>query len=449
MKSVFLEWMGLAKQMGLDFMNWSAPFMPYMIVIACGVIGFFIGIYIFFSRKKIADMKKESMKPPKPKKISKKKSAKKKAGPKKPAPKKPAPKKPPQTDGLMETGHGAPEPAALEPVPEPAAPETAAPEAAVKKEAEKEKKEAAPLNFAARFKNGLLKTRETAAKKIDDLFFQKNKVDSDLLEDIEEMLIGLDMGVKTSMALIEKISATSDLSSPEQLKTLLKNEIKKTMGHDSAKVKDNESFICEKKPYVIMVVGVNGVGKTTSIGKLAAKYEGMGKKVLIAAADTFRAAAVEQLEIWAEKAGAGIIKSKPGADPAAVAYDAMDAAIARDVDIVIVDTAGRLHTKINLMEELKKIKRAIDKKAPGAPHEILLTLDATTGQNALTQAKMFDSQLGGVSGIILSKLDGTAKGGIVVSIYTDLNIPLKYLGLGEQIDDLQEFDALKFVDAFF
>jgi len=482
MESLLLEWMGLAKQAGMDFLEWVAPFLPYVIVIACGVIGFFIGVYIFYSRKKIADMKKEGEKLPKPKKVPPKKAAKKKAAQKKAAPKKipakPAPpkkprkktgppeEKPPQTDPERETGRetgrGAPETEVFAPVikkdgkkEKKKQPETKEPETKKPEKKKPETKEAAPLTFAARFKNGLLKTREAASKKIDDLFSEKNRREDDLLEDIEELLIGLDMGVKTSMALIEKISATSSgLSGPDPLKQALKDEIKKILGHDPThidptKTKDTQSFVCGKKPYVIMVAGVNGVGKTTSIGKLAAKYTGMGKTVLIAAADTFRAAAVEQLEIWAQKAGADIIKSKSGSDPAAVAYDALEAAMARDVDIVIVDTAGRLHTKTNLMEELKKIKRAIDKKSPGAPHEILLTLDATTGQNALTQAKMFDSQLGGVTGIILSKLDGTAKGGIVVSIYAELNIPLKYLGMGEKIDDLEEFDAPKFVDALF
>ncbi len=197
-----------------------------------------------------------------------------------------------------------------------------------------------------------------------------------------------------------------------------------------------------------MVVGVNGVGKTTTIGKLAAKYTAAGKRVLIAAADTFRAAAIEQLGIWADRAGADFVKHKDGADPAAVAYDGMEAALARGADIVLVDTAGRLHTRVNLMEELKKIKRTITKKVPDAPHEILLVLDATTGQNALSQAQLFNAALG-ITGIVLTKLDGTAKGGIVISIFSTLQIPLKYVGVGENIEDLQPFDPVQFVNALF
>jgi fused signal recognition particle receptor len=197
-----------------------------------------------------------------------------------------------------------------------------------------------------------------------------------------------------------------------------------------------------------MVVGVNGVGKTTTIGKLAARYSAEGKKVLVAAADTFRAAAVEQLGIWAERSGADIVKHRENADPAAVAYDGVEAAMARGTDVVLVDTAGRLHTKVNLMEELKKIKRSIGKKLPDAPHETLLVLDATTGQNALSQAKLFNDTLE-VTGLALTKLDGTAKGGIVVGICSSLKIPLEYIGVGEQIDDLQRFDAVQFTDALF
>jgi fused signal recognition particle receptor len=202
----------------------------------------------------------------------------------------------------------------------------------------------------------------------------------------------------------------------------------------------------DSKPRVVMVVGVNGVGKTTTIGKLAARAHGAGRKVLIAAADTFRAAAIEQLAVWAERAGADIVRHKDNADPAAVAYDSITAAVSRGSDLVLVDTAGRLHTKVNLMEELKKIKRTISKVQPDAPHEILLVLDATTGQNGVSQAKLFNEAIG-VTGIALTKLDGTAKGGIVVSICHSLGIPLKYIGVGESIDDLQDFDPVKFIDA--
>ncbi len=202
------------------------------------------------------------------------------------------------------------------------------------------------------------------------------------------------------------------------------------------------------KPYVILVVGVNGVGKTTTIGKLAAKRRAKGESVLIAASDTFRAAAIEQLEVWANRAGAELVKHKENSDPAAVAYDALEAALARGTDTVIIDTAGRIHTKINLMEELKKIQRTVAKRLPGSPHEILLVLDATTGQNAVSQATLFHEALD-VTGIALTKLDGTAKGGIVVSIYDALKIPLKYIGVGESIEDLQEFDPALFIDALF
>ncbi len=257
-------------------------------------------------------------------------------------------------------------------------------------------------------------------------------------------MITSDMGVQTSVDLIERISGkSSKIADADELKNSLKEEILSFL--------DAQTTVHDKitgRPHVIMVVGVNGTGKTTSIGKLAARYTSAGKKVLVAAADTFRAAAVEQLEIWADRAGADIVKQKEGTDPAAVAYDSIQAAIARDCDIVLVDTAGRLHTKINLMEELKKIKRSISKKLPGAPHEILLVLDATTGQNALSQAKLFNEALD-ITAIALTKLDGTARGGVVVGIFTALKIPLKYIGVGEQIEDLQDFDPVRFVNALF
>ncbi len=295
-----------------------------------------------------------------------------------------------------------------------------------------------------RLKKGLSKTREILTTDIDDLFSNKGKIDDDLLEELEELLITSDIGVKTSMELIERISKkSSGISTADQLKQILKDEILDLMMPQyQAPVEPAGT------PHVVMVVGVNGVGKTTTIGKLAAKSASQGKKVIVAAADTFRAAAIEQLTIWAERAGATIIKQRDGADPAAVAYDGIEAAIARKIDVVFVDTAGRLHTKVNLMEELKKINRAISKKLPGAPQEILLVLDATTGQNAVSQAELFNKALG-ITGIALTKLDGTAKGGIVVSINSTQNIPLKYIGVGEQIEDLQEFDPQQFVNALF
>lgn len=299
-------------------------------------------------------------------------------------------------------------------------------------------------NFFSRLKQGLSKTREILTTDIDDLFTGKRKLDDDMLEDLEEMLITSDIGVQATMDILENIEEKSfKISGSDQLKEILKEEILALFN-----LQENVSEPVQTKPHIVMVIGVNGVGKTTTIGKLAAKAAASGKKVLIGAADTFRAAAIEQLEIWAERAGAGIIKHKENSDPAAVAYDSVEAAIARKVDIVFIDTAGRLHTKINLMEELKKIKRAIAKKIPEAPHEILLVLDATTGQNALSQAKMFNEALG-ITGIVITKLDGTAKGGVVVSICSTMEIPLLYVGVGETIEDLDIFNAKDYVGALF
>ena len=298
--------------------------------------------------------------------------------------------------------------------------------------------------FFKRLKNGLSKTREILTTDIDDLFTGKRKLDDDLLEELEELLITSDIGVSTAMGLIETIGKKSaSIQDAAQLKKFLKKEILKTMG-TAMPAKE----VLVEKPHVVMVVGVNGVGKTTTIGKLAARQSAAGKKVLIATADTFRAAAIEQLSIWADRANADIVKHRDNADPAAVAFDSLEAAQARGSDIVYIDTAGRLHTKVNLMEEIKKIQRTLAKRLPDAPHEVLLVLDATTGQNALSQAKMFNEALG-VTGIALTKLDGTAKGGIVVSICSSLNIPLKYIGVGESVEDLQAFDPKQFVEALF
>ncbi|MBC2733151.1 MAG: signal recognition particle-docking protein FtsY [Desulfobacteraceae bacterium] len=303
----------------------------------------------------------------------------------------------------------------------------------------------ARTGFMSRLRRGLTKTRDFLNTDIEDLFSGKRQIDDDLLEELEELLITADIGVQTTMDLMDAISRkASQIVSPEDLKAILKEEIMAIV--DTAPATDRSG--APPRPKVIMVVGVNGVGKTTTIGKLAARYRREGKKVLIAASDTFRAAAIEQLSIWADRAGADIVKHKDQSDPAAVAFDAVEAAIARGVDIVLVDTAGRLHTKVNLMEELKKIKRSLSKKSADAPHETLLVLDATTGQNALSQARLFDEAIN-LSALALTKLDGTAKGGIVVSICSTLNIPLKYVGVGEQIDDLQDFDPRQFVDALF
>jgi fused signal recognition particle receptor len=301
-------------------------------------------------------------------------------------------------------------------------------------------------SFFERLKKGLSKTHEIFSTDIDKLFAEKKGINESLLEELEELLITSDIGVQLSMDLIQRISKkSSKISDASQLKNALKEEMLSLLNLQTPKQSPEAA---SDKPKVIMVIGINGVGKTTTIGKLAAKFNSEGKKVLIAAADTFRAAAIEQLMIWADRADAQIVKHKDNADPASVAYDSIEAAIARGIDVVLVDTAGRLHTKVNLMEELKKIKRIISKKLAGAPHEILLVLDATTGQNALSQAKLFDDALG-VTGIALTKLDGTAKGGIVVSICNTLKIQLKYIGIGENIDDLQDFNSKDFVDALF
>ena len=296
----------------------------------------------------------------------------------------------------------------------------------------------------ARLKSGLSKTRKILTTDIDELFLGKKIVDDDMIEDLEELLITADMGVQTTMDIMERISGKrSRISGAGELKRVLKEEI---LAYFDALPDPPPTAAAQ--PHVIMVVGVNGVGKTTTIGKLAAHESHQGRKVLIAAADTFRAAAIEQIAIWAERAGADIVRHKDNADPAAVAYDSIEAAISRGVDTVFVDTAGRLHTKVNLMEEIKKIQRTLSKRLPEAPHEVLLVLDATTGQNALSQAKMFNDALG-VTGIALTKLDGTAKGGIVISICSSLNIPLRYIGVGEGMEDLQIFDPQQFVEALF
>jgi fused signal recognition particle receptor len=317
---------------------------------------------------------------------------------------------------------------------------------------EKESPESLPSEEAAapsrnlfqKLKNGLAKTRQVLTTDIDKLFVGKRQIDDELLEELEELLITADIGVRMASELIQRISDkfSSTKLDADEFKKALKQEVLEMVNFETA-VPDRDI-----KPFVIMVVGVNGVGKTTTIGKLASRYAQDGKKVLIAAADTFRAAAVEQLSIWAERSGAEIVRHKPEADPAAVAYDGVEAAMARAMDVVIVDTAGRLHTRVNLMEELKKIRRSISKKIADAPHETLLVLDATTGQNAVSQAKLFHESIG-VTALALTKLDGTAKGGIAVSICHDLKLPLKYIGIGESIEDLQSFNSEEYVKALF
>jgi fused signal recognition particle receptor len=297
----------------------------------------------------------------------------------------------------------------------------------------------------SRLKNGLSKTRDILTTDIDALLSAKRQIDDEMLEELEELLITSDIGVQTAMGLMEAISRQAGkIKDPNDLKALLRQNILALL--DAAQVKPQPRN--DTQPHVVMVVGVNGVGKTTTIGKLAARETSQGRSVLIAAADTFRAAAIEQLAIWAERSGADIVKHKENSDPAAVAYDGLEAALARGMETVFVDTAGRLHTKVNLMEELKKIKRTLAKIVPDAPHETLLVLDATTGQNALSQAKLFHDAIE-ITGLALTKLDGTAKGGIVISICQSLNIPLYYIGVGESIEDLQPFDPKRFAEALF
>ncbi|MBW1784514.1 MAG: signal recognition particle-docking protein FtsY [Deltaproteobacteria bacterium] len=303
------------------------------------------------------------------------------------------------------------------------------------------------LRFFGRLRKGLSKTRSSLTGRLDRLFLGKKEITEDLLEDLEEILFTSDIGVATTQELIDSVQekvARKELKDPEKLKIALRDQMLafldvEPVAHPLPK---------PGEPRVITVVGVNGVGKTTTIGKAAHRFRSEGKEVLLVAGDTFRAAAVEQLSIWGERVGAEVINQAPGADPSAVAFDALTAAVARKVDVVLVDTAGRLHTKINLMEELQKIHRVIGRKLPGAPHEVWLVLDATTGQNAISQAEMFNKALG-VSSMILTKLDGTAKGGIVVGIARELGIPIRFIGIGEKIEDLREFNPKDFVKAIF
>jgi fused signal recognition particle receptor len=301
-------------------------------------------------------------------------------------------------------------------------------------------------SFFKRLRDRLSKTRKAFADRVDRLLFGKKEIDEELLEELEEILITSDIGVHTAMALIEEVReqvVRKDLKNPEELKHALQNRILEFLT-----VSKSPETLPIGKPHVIMVVGVNGVGKTTTIGKLAARFTAQGKRVLLVAGDTFRAAAVEQLEIWAQRVGAEIVRHKGKADPSAVAFDGIQAAVSREADIVIIDTAGRLHTKINLMEELKKMRRTVGKQLAGAPHETLLVLDATTGQNAISQAQLFHKAIE-ISGIVLTKLDGTAKGGVVVGICHSLGVPLAYIGIGEKVDDLQPFDPDGFMKALF
>ncbi|MBW2028592.1 MAG: signal recognition particle-docking protein FtsY [Deltaproteobacteria bacterium] len=296
-----------------------------------------------------------------------------------------------------------------------------------------------------KLKEGLSKTRTGLTGRLDGLLFGKKEIDEDILEEIEEILFTSDLGVATTQELLDMLQEgvrKKELNDPQKLKQALKDSMRSFL---EVGEKDHSSP-GENEPRVVMVIGVNGVGKTTTIGKAAHMLKEQGKKVMLVAADTFRAAAIEQLDIWAERISAEVIKQAPGADPSAVVFDAISAAQSRNIDVVLIDTAGRLHTKTNLMDELRKIHRVAGKRLPGAPHEVWLVLDATTGQNAISQAQMFHETLG-VTDIILTKLDGTAKGGIVVGIAHQLKIPIKYIGIGEKLDDLRPFDASEFVEA--
>lgn len=298
--------------------------------------------------------------------------------------------------------------------------------------------------FFQKIKEGLLKTRENLTSKIDSIVTIGRKIDEELLEELEEILILADIGISTTSKIIEGIRQKAKemkIYDASQIKELLAEEVYEILQ------KDVEPFTLTS-PMVILIVGVNGVGKTTTIGKLAYMYKKEGKKVMLAAGDTFRAAAIDQLEIWAERVNCPIIKHQEGSDPASVIFDGIQASKARGIDILICDTAGRLHNKKNLMEELRKIRKVIDREYPEARVETFLVLDATTGQNALQQAKIF-KEVSDITGIVLTKLDGTAKGGIVVAIKSELNVPIRYIGMGEGIEDLQAFDAKSFVSAIF
>lgn len=300
------------------------------------------------------------------------------------------------------------------------------------------------MGFFDRLKEGLTKTKKNLIEKVESIFTGR-AIDQETLEELEELLIMSDVGTKAASEIMEVIrekTRKGEAKDTASVKELLRKEMIAVLGEPQP------LMVFEKKPLVILAVGVNGVGKTTTIGKLASRFRSQGLSVLLAAGDTFRAAAIEQLEIWAQRADTQCVKHQKGSDPAAVAFDAVVAAQNRGIDVVIVDTAGRLHTKTNLMDELKKVRRTIDKAMPGAPHEVLLVLDATTGQNALRQAEIFNQTIG-ITGIALTKLDGTAKGGIVFAIKKELGIPVRLIGVGERIDDLRDFDPKEFVAALF
>lgn len=298
---------------------------------------------------------------------------------------------------------------------------------------------------------GLSKTRESVFGRLSKIVLGKSKVDEQVLDDLEQMLVESDVGVETTLKIIERIEdrvARDKYLGAAELNSILRQEITSLLEENDMKGSDDFSLSETSSPYVIMVVGVNGVGKTTTIGKLAYQFKKAGKKVMLGAADTFRAAAVDQLKIWAERVGVDIVCQAMGADPASVAFDTLKSAVAKNMDVVIIDTAGRLHNKIGLMNELSKIRNVMKKVLPDAPHEVLLVLDASTGQNAVEQARQFIAATD-VNALALTKLDGTAKGGVVIGISDQFKVPVKYIGLGEKMEDLQLFDRKAFVDSLF
>ena len=304
----------------------------------------------------------------------------------------------------------------------------------------KEKKESLDL--------GLKKSNESFFNKISKAVIGKSKVDDQVLDDLEEILISSDVGVKTTLKIIDKIEnrvAKDKFLNSSELDLILKEEIIKIICDSE---NDNFLTLSKEKPHVILVVGVNGVGKTTSIGKMANYYKSIGLKVMVGAADTFRAAAIDQLQVWSDRVGVELVKQEMGSDPASVAFDTLESAINKNIDVVLIDTAGRLHNKTNLMNELSKIKRVLQKKNINAPHEVLLVIDGSTGQNAFEQAKQF-TNVTEITSLAVTKLDGTAKGGVVLGISDQFNIPIKFIGIGEGVEDLQIFDKKEFVDSFF
>jgi fused signal recognition particle receptor len=297
-----------------------------------------------------------------------------------------------------------------------------------------------------RLKSGVAKTRAGLVSQLEDALAGRKEIDAELLDELEYMLISADIGVQTTNEILERIRQRVDrrlTGDVTEIRNLIREHLLEILQASERPV----AHVAEP-PAVVMVVGVNGAGKTTTIGKLAQRYKGEGRSVLLCAADTFRAAAIEQLEVWGQRTGVEVIRQKPGADPSAVLFDALSAAKARKTDYVIIDTAGRLQTKTNLMAELEKMNRTADRVVPGAPHEVLLVLDAVTGQNGLEQARKF-TETSGVTGIVLTKLDGTAKGGIVVAIARELSLPIRYVGVGEKLEDLLPFDAEKYIESIF